>query len=213
MKNFDENNEYLQTLEDNIYDFKLNRIFANDSEGNFILFTYNNDALHRSIETYHHTDTDEFRVQINFGFNSFCLSDFFTTDFNVFVEKLKNKLPDLLEYYSSDVNSDDELILAKNFKSWQYGNKLPNKINDFELFIKPAMPFEITNGSFVIIDYCNFETKSDFVVYYNLYRDDYGAEFRTNGVTNVLSEFDTDDLKVLQSQLELHLNKYLQSNK
>ena len=118
----------------------------------------------------------------------------------------------MLKYYSSDVNSDDELILAKNFKSWQYGNKLPNKINDFELFIKPAMPFEITNGSFVIIDYCNFETKSDFVVYYNLYRDDYGAEFRTNGVTNVLSEFDTDDLKVLQSQLELNLNKYLQIN-
>ena len=210
-QNFEEiaNNEFIQNLEDRIYDFMLNKFFDKTNEGNFRLFAYKNDAAHRSVEVYYHSETNEFRVQIHVGLNTFCLSEFFTSDFSTFVSSLKAELPKVIRYYNFFDGTEDELVLNKNFSKWSYGNSLPDNIGEFELFIRPSKALEITNGSFVIIDYCDFSTNSDLVIYYNVFQDDFSGELRINGTTTVISDFDVDNLKDLEKQLNLNMNNCL----
>ena len=97
----------------------------------------------------------------------------------------------------------------KKIPSWDYTEKLINNLEGFELFISPIKYLEVTNGSFVIINYSDFTINSDLAIYYNIFSDNFGSEARINGAPTVIYDFDSDDLKELEEKLESNLAEQL----
>ena len=201
--------DFFKNLKSNIYDFKLNKIF-DEVDGNYEIFSYVNDNLHCNVKAYFHYETEEYRLQIKFGLNEFCLTDFLIESASKFAKMLQSDLENLIKSISHPEGIKNEFVEQKKIPSWQYGSKLLDNVEGFELFLSPRRYLEITNGSFVIINYCDFSINSDLAIYYNVFSDDFGSEARINGAPKVVEEFNAADLKELELKLEQHLAKQLQ---
>lgn len=184
--------------------FTLKKIFADDGD-KFIYFTYENFQTHRGLTAYFHDETKEYKVRVKIGLNEFCLTKFFTEDFNQFGEKIFSELENALKSFSENPNEKNPLIKEKNFADWQYGKNLPKNIADFELFITPENPVELTNGDYIIINYSDFSAQSDFNLTYNIYSENFSAELKINRVSQVSYLFDSENLSELEKKLEQNL--------
>ena len=185
--------------------FALKKIFAVDDD-KFIFFSYANDAAHCALTTYFHEETMEFKVRQKIGLTEFCLTKFFTEDFAHFKEMLDAELDDAiknLRYFKN--KKPNRFLREKKIDTWTYGLELPATLEGFELFISPAAPVEVTNGSFIVINYADFSINSDFVIYYNIYNDEFGGESRINGAPHVTYAFDAKTLEDLEDKLKNNL--------
>ena len=99
----------------------------------------------------------------------------------------------------------NDFLREKKIDTWTYGKNLPATLEGFELFIKPTAPVEVTNGSFIIINYADFAINSDFILYYNIYSDEFSGETRINGAPHVSYAFDAKTLKELETKLKENL--------
>ena len=195
---------FFHDLKDDIYNFKLNKFFI--EAGNvYEMFSYLNETTHRGLRVYYHADTNEYRVLIKFGLNEFCLTEFFTDKTAVFVEKLQLELEDILKSVDAFDGAQNVFVEQKKIPSWSYAEKLQTSLEGFELFLNPNKYLEVTNGSFVIINYCDFTINSDLAIYYNIFSDNFGSEARINGAPTVIYDFDSDDLKELEEKLDHNL--------
>ena len=194
-----------------INDFTLKKIFAID-EDKFIFFSYINDATHCALTTYFHEETMEFKVRQKIGLTEFCLTKFFTENFAHFQELLDAELDDVIKNLRDVKNKKPNRFLReKKIYTWNYGLNLPATLEGFELFIKPAAPVEVTNGSFIVINYADFSVNSDFVIYYNIYSDEFSGETRINGAPHVTYAFDAKTLDELEDKLKKNLSAELLS--
>lgn len=189
--------------------FTLKKIFAEDGD-KFIYFTYENLQTHRSLTAYFHEETKEYKVRVKIGLNEFCLTKFFTEDFNQFGEKISAELENALKNFSENPNEKNPLIKEKNFAAWQYGKNLPKNIAGFELFITPENPVEITNGDCIIINYSDFSAQSDFTLVYNTYLENFSVEMKINRVSQVNYLFDSENLNDLEKKLAKNLSTELE---
>ena len=199
---------FFDDLKENIYDFRLIR----DSRevGNiYELFSYTNDDKHRGLKIYYHADTNEYRVSVHFGLNEFCLTEYFTEKTALLSDKLQAELYELLRSINEFDGDQNVFVDQKKIPSWAYAKKLPTTLEGFELFISPNKYLEVTNGSFVIINYCDFAINSDLAIYYNIFSDNFGSEARINGAPTVIYDFDSDDLQELEEKLERNLAEQL----
>lgn len=188
--------------------FTLKKIFAEDDD-KFIYFTYENLQTHRGLTAYFHEETQEYKIRVKIGLNEFCLTKFFTEDFNQFGEMISAGLEDALKSFSENPNEKNPLIKEKNFPAWKYGKNLPKNIADFELFITPENPVELTNGDYIIINYSDFSTQSDFTLTYNIYGENFSAELKINLGSQVSYLFDSENLSDLEKKLEQNLETEL----
>ncbi len=191
--------------------FTLEKICAVDDD-KFIFFVYADDAAHCAVTVYFHEETMEFKVSQRIGLTEFCLTNFFTTDFNRFKElidaELNGVIKNLRGIKSKPLN---RFLSEKKIDTWNYGKNLPATLEGFELFISPAAPVEITNGSFIVINYVDFAINSDFVLAYNIYSDEFSGETRINGAPNVTYAFDAETLEDLEDKLKKNLIAELKS--
>ena len=185
--------------------FTQKKIFV-ATDDRFDFFSYTNDAAHCSLLAYFHAETNEFKLRQNIGLTEFCLTDFFTEDFARFKELLDAELVGavkaLLNLRGGKVN---RFLREKKIDTWAYGNELPATLEGFELFIKPSAPVEVTNGAFVVINYADFAINSDFVIYYNIYTDNFSSEVRIDGAPHVIYSFDAKTLDELETKLRKNL--------
>ncbi|MBQ7453594.1 MAG: hypothetical protein IJS69_00850 [Selenomonadaceae bacterium] len=189
--------------------FALKKIFA-ANEDKFIFFAYTDEKIHCAITTYFHTETNEFKVRQRIGLTEFCLTNFFTEDFAHFKELLDARLPDVIKNLRGFQRGKHNRFLdEKKIYTWQFGLELPATLEGFELFIKPAAPVEVTNGSFVVINYADFTLNSDFVIYFNMYTDEFSGEARINGAPHVTYAFDAKTLPQLEEKLKKNLTDEL----
>ena len=179
-------------------------------EDKFIFFSCVDDAAHCALTAYFHEETMEFKVRQRIGLTEFCLTKFFTEDFAHFKEMidigLDGVLKNLHELRSKEAN---HFLREKKIDTWKFGQELPSTLEGFELFINPAAPVEVTNGSFIIINYADFKTQSDFVLYYNIYGDEFSGESRINGAPHVTYAFDAKTLDELEDKLKQNLSDEL----
>ncbi|MBR1729705.1 MAG: hypothetical protein IJ728_09305 [Selenomonadaceae bacterium] len=196
--------EFFKSVPDENYNFKLRKIFQ-DTGDDYEILTYTNETTHRGLKIYFHFETSEYRLSKIFGLNEFCLTEFFSEDINKFVDILKNNFDSTLKSLNEFNGDKNFFVDQKKIPSWQYGINLSTELEGFQLFLSPNNFLEITNGSFVVINYCDFNINSDLAIYYNIFTDDFGGEVRINGSAQVIYDFDTDDLKTLELKLKNNL--------
>ena len=208
-----ETTNFFDTLPAEICGYNLKKIFA-DNEDKFYYFSYENEKLHRSFTAYFHEETSEYKVRVKIGLTEFCRTKFFTNKFENFIDILKAEMQPALENLSAPVNPNADLLIAeKNFDTWQYPKTLPENLEGFELFITPENLVKITNGSYIILNYSNFESNCDLTIFYNVYTDNFSGETKINLVPNVNYLFDADSLKDLETTLQKNLSAELHSIK
>ena len=195
--------EIFEKLPGEICGFELEKIFAEDDD-KFIYFAFEDKKIHRAVIAYFHEETQEFKVRVKIGLTEFCLTEFFTEDFNHFGELIFSELETVIKNLSaeSDLNP---LVVEKKFDAWEYGKNLPEQLEGFELFISPKNPVPFTNGSHILINYSDFAEKSDLTIYYNVYADNFTSEARIKSVPHVIYSFDSADLKELETKLAENL--------
>ena len=121
-------------------------------------------------------------------------------------ERFDNLLGDIYNFKREHISS---IIEDKAIMDWEYIDNLPKEIDGFKLFINPKEPVKIINGSYIIIDYCDFSKESNFIIYYNVFRDEFFGEARLHRIPEVTYEYDCSELKDLESLLAKNLQSTL----
>lgn len=200
---------FAKNLPDEIAGFAIKKIFA-PAEDKFNFFACVDDEIHCALTTYFHTETNEFKVRQRIGLTEFCVTKFFTQDFARFDDMLKAELPDTLKKLRDLRRGKlNKFLREKKIDTWQFGLTLPDEVAGFELFIKPAAPVEVTNGSFVVVNYADFKLNSDFAIYFNIYTDSFSGEEKINGAPHVTYKFDAATLDELAGKLQKNLTDEL----
>ena len=97
------------------------------------------------------------------------------------------------------------LIRAKHITDWDYHSLLPDALEGFTLYIRPSEPIRITNGSYIVFDYEDFSCDSNFIIYYNMFRDEFFGEARIRNIPDMNYIFDSNKLSELKEKLAVHL--------
>lgn len=185
-----------RVLEDDVYDF----------------YRYENAALHRSLIAYYHAETNEFKLRECVGLLEFCLIECIADTLTEYEALLKEKLEGfLLRLCRFDPKTISTLVEAAHITTWDYKALLLPELEGFTLFIQPSQPLRITNGSYIILDYEDFSARSNFIIYYNVFRDDFFGEARISGVPEICYEFDSSNLVELEKCLRQHLRTRLRT--
>ncbi len=197
--------DYLKELPETIYNFHLQRI-QQMHEDVYDLYSYVNNAAHRSVTAYYHAETNEYKLRIQIGSFEFCLTECITSSIDHFEQLLRERLNeiicDLTEFNPATL---DIMFESKHIIDWQFAATLPERLEGFELFIRPSKPFRITNGSYIILDYEHFSSQSNFAIYYNVFRDEFFSDARVAAVPDTDYEFDSHTLEELQERISASL--------
>ncbi|MBP5199998.1 MAG: hypothetical protein J6Z82_05060 [Schwartzia sp.] len=202
---------YMQELPVKIHNFQLQRL-QQIHEDKYDLYSYANGAAHRSVTAYFHAETNEYKLRIQLGSFEFCLTECIAPSLETFEHLLcaqfNEIVSNLAEFKPAKV---DALFESKHIVDWQFAFTLPERLEDFELFIRPSQPFRITNGSYIILDYEHFPSQSNFAIYYNVFRDEFFSDSRVAAVPDTDYEFDSHTLEELQDRISSCLAKRLKA--
>lgn len=197
-----ENWAYLKNLPDNWHGFQLDRT-QNIIENMYDICSYHHDEVHQTIILYFHEETHEYKVRLKLGLVEFVRIEFITAKLEDFEQLLKEQFEALLlELSEYDASRLSSIVLKKGILEWEDADKLPDTCEGFSLFVKPHQPTKINNGSYIIIDYVDFDIESDFTVYYNIYRDEFFGEARIWNIPDVNYDFDSASLAELSEKLQ-----------
>ena len=101
------------------------------------------------------------------------------------------------------------IIKETGLPEWTYGERLPEKIGRFELFIRPENAIEYINGSIIFLDYTDFATGEQLVFLYNRFRDEFFAETKHALKPDNITDFDAKSLPQLEALLDEKLEGFL----
>ncbi|WP_199884149.1 hypothetical protein [Anaerosinus massiliensis] len=200
-----ENWQYIKELPKGCSNFELK--YEMCLEGDiYNILRYENKTTRRKVTLYYHDETKEYKVKTTVGLTEFCNIEFITSQQAVEEQILKQRLEKLLQSLAVFNKDDiDSIVVDKKILEWQYVNKLPETIEGFQLFIKPSEPLRIINGSYIVFDYCDFETSSNFIIYYNIFRDEFFGEAKIRCIPEMNYIFDSHELGELEEKLDQFL--------
>lgn len=193
---------FLQQLPDAIAGFTLKKeMTLQDTE--YIIFSYENIPRRRKFSVLYDHDTKDFMVSIMIGLTEYRDMFFIVTSLDslekVLQERMERTIQDLAIFNPVSLGG---VFNSKKILEWPYRNKLQPEIAGFTLFIKPNEPIRGINGSYIIIDYSDFSSESNFVVFYNVFRDEFFAEIRIRRTPQMTSLFDAKNLPELAEKLD-----------
>ena len=193
--------EYLTSLPASWHGFTFKREM-NIVDDRYELFSYNCEERHRQAVAYYHEETKEYKLRVRIGLTEFCRIDCISADKTKFETLMRERFESVLaELEHFDPASLGSMVAAKKIIEWKYQQALPETYRDFELFIRPSEPVKITNGSYIVFDYEDFATESNFIVYYNVYRDEFSGEARIRKIPDVNYNFDSRTIPELEQKL------------
>lgn len=197
--------QYLKELPETWHGFTLDRTMAIGKDS-LDIYCYASRELHKSAIIYFHEETREYKVRLKIGLIEFCRIEFITATLEVFEQLLQSQFEQvLMDMADFNPKSLSSIVLDKKITAWEAGANLPETLSGFTLFITPAQPVKINNGSYIIIDYVDFSLESSFTVYYNIYRDEFFAEARIWNIPDVSYDFDSNELSELEEKLHQHI--------
>ena len=176
----------------------------------FHIFSYGNETQRRSANVVFDRSTLEYMLRLKIGLTEFCDLQFIHGDLAVFEGMLRGALLPRLETLQRCLPERMEsLFRAKMIHEWPFQAKLPGCIDGFELCVQPETCVQVTNGSYLILDYTDFSRTSSLRFYYNVFRDDFYAEYLVAGAPRATSRFDAASLDELAEQLRSGLQPAL----
>lgn len=178
----------------------------------YCMFSYYNEEWHKSFSVLYDAATKEYFARTTIGLTEYFDVNFIVSNLEMLEkllrERLKKSLTSLAVFSKDDL---DSIVIDKQILEWSYGRGLPEEIAGFQLFIKPYEPVRIINGSYIIIDYSDFYNESSFVIYYNIFRDEFFGEVRLRRTPQMSAVFDTYTLDELENNIRAHLTKVLEN--
>ena len=196
---------YMAELPEELHGFRLERRMCVEDD-RYELFRYVSEERHRSAAAYFHEETKEYKLRVRIGLVEFCKMEYITGKFDVFEQLLRRQFDGLMQGMSRfEEERIGSIVRSKQIMEWEYGKSLPDELEGFELFIRPAEPVEITNGSYILVDYSDFSLESNFIIYYNMFRDEFFGEARIHNIPDVNYVFDSRELDELEGKLRQHL--------
>ncbi len=200
---------YLQQLPPEKNGFKLVRKMKEVGD-TFQIYAYENEQLQRKTLIYYHEETKEYKLLVTIGLTEFCAIEFISENLEqlerILTDRFDLLLGDISEFHAEHISS---IIVDKEIMIWDYIASLPTEIDGFKLFISPDKPVKVINGSYIIIDYCDFASESNFIIYYNVFRDEFFGEAKIHRIPEVTYEYDSSELDDLKQKLEKKLAKTL----
>lgn len=197
--------DYIKRLPREWFGFQLHREMCERGDV-YDIFSYGNIATRRKVTVYFHEETKEYKARVTVGLTEFCSIDYITADLDALERVLKERfartLKDLAIFNRDTI---DSVVIDKNILEWEYADRLPETIEGFRLYIKPKEPLRILNGSYIIFDYCDFEEESNFIIYYNIFRDEFFGEAKIRRLPEMNYMFDCHDLLDLEEKLDAYL--------
>ena len=132
-------------------------------EAQYAFFRYDSAAEHRAVVGFYDAGTASYKLRV----------------------------PCVIAELHADALATQELLpVRESIETWAYGTALPEELEGFELFVRPSAPAQLTNGSFLIIDYVDFARGNDVGIYYNCYRNEFFGEYHVNHMPYVSYSFD-----------------------
>ena len=194
--------EYMKKLPKEWFGFSYHSILQSH-EDFFDVFSYVNEKLHRSAIFYYHSETHEYKLRVQIGLTEFCRIEYIAPNLKV-MERLFSEQFETMLHNMAEFNMDTISIIVKekNILAWDYSSRLPDVLEGFELFIRPSQPVRVLNGSYIVFDYSDFAIDSNFIIYYNVFRDEFFGEARINNIPEMNYTFDSSDIAELEEKLD-----------
>ena len=201
--------DFYKSLPDTLHGFQLECELVRQ-ESRLYLFWYRCQSSRRSFYAFYDKATKDFMVHTVIGLFDFCDIQFITTDLASFEHMLTERMNNVLK----NLGTFDQGLLGSVFTAKQIlqcdWSHLPETVCGFDLFIRPNLPVKTINGSYILIDYCDFTQESNLTVYYNIYRDEFFAERRVRRLPEMLTVFDAKNLIDLTEKLKISLTPVLE---
>ena len=179
-------------------------------EAQYDFFRYDRAEAHRAVVGFYDAATTSYKLRVEIGVVRFALPSFIHGDLETFGRELQRYLPRVMAEMHADALETQELLpVRESIVAWEYGKELPEQLEGYELFVRPSVPAQMTNGSFLIIDYVDFARANDVGIYYNCYRNEFFGEYHAAGMPYVSYDFDAESLEELEQCLRLNLVRYL----
>lgn len=203
--------DFLRTLPATLHGFERQK--CGEQGGAVVpIITYYHPGQHRRLTVLYNDATEDFAVRIAVGLTEYIDPDFIAPDLTTLEQMLHARLSDtlasLVHFQPQRLGS---IFNAKQIITWPVSQQLPREYAGFTLIINPAAPVKVLNGSFIIIDYSDFAAASNFVVYYNILRDEFFAERRLVRRPELLTTFDAKTLPELAQRLQDNLAPTLEN--
>lgn len=201
--------QYLKNLPREIHGFTFVEDMKLDGDCYDILH-YENVERRRRVTLYYHDETLEYKVRTAVGLTEFCNSEFIAEKTEIVELLLKERLVHHLENLASfSQQKIDSIVVDKKIIDWHYLDKFPAEIAGFKLFLTPQEPLKIINGSYIVFDYSDFAAASNFIIYYNIFRDEFFGEAKLYQIPEMTYAFDSRELFELEKLLDEHLSEHL----
>lgn len=182
--------------------------FARFDEGRwegliYRVFRYEMPQARRTVSIVYDTGTKEYMVLVQVGLTEFCDIRFIHEQLDPFVACLRDSLQRRLEM----LRGGNLSLLESGFRDSgvfdsDIDEGLPAEQAGFQLFLRPRESLPVTNGSYLILDYSDFDAQSGLRIFFNLFRDDYYGEFLLLGVPQATNRFDSRALPLLREKLK-----------
>ncbi|MCX7781826.1 MAG: hypothetical protein N2491_13150 [Negativicutes bacterium] len=175
------------------------------------LFSYRHGAQRKVFSVYYDAATKEFLARWQIGLLEFCDINFIAPNIAMLQQLLAARLEAALRSAAIfEQSALGSVFLQKKIVEWPFAACLPPAAWGFILCIAPSQPLKTINGSYIIIDYSDFDTRSNLLIYYNIYRDEFYGECVFRGTPRMTSSFDAKTLDELKEKLSVNLEPVLQ---
>lgn len=196
---------FLRTLVPEIAGMKL-RLEDETIGTKYLIFSYADETTRRCFTVLYDDATKDYMGRVTIGLTQYVDIKYIATDLAVLEKTLTEHLAKTLATLNHfDRSALSSVFLEKGILEWPYVKKLPNEISGFQLFISPQQPIVVINGSYLILDYSDFLTQSNFMLYYNIYRDEFFGEMRIRRTPKTTAYFDAKTLPELEKALDTGL--------
>ncbi len=202
---------YLHKLPKELAGFTLN-LELSTCGTRYRIFSYNKPEAYRNFSVMYDKATKEYLANVVIGLTEYCDINFFAGSLPVLEQILSERLEYTLTRLDSfDPSTVESIFIDKKIIEWPFGFELPPEISGFKLFIRPCEPVKAINGSYIIIDYSDFDSESNLIINYNIYRDEFFGEIRIRRTPQMAAEFDSNTLDELKEKINACLKDKLEA--
>lgn len=210
--------DFLQRLPREIGSFKL--LPGTGVKGQILnIAAYANEAGRTRLDLTYTGETFDYVPVKNVGLHTFRDERYFCRGREHFAAQMLEHLPGIL--MGIDRTRPHKLPFearALGFDKWQYWRGLPQKTGGYQLFITPDNPLAYINGSYIFLDYTDFERGNQVYFSYNVFRNELFAEKKKGWLPLTTDVFDVTDkstgdrfkLDRLAELMDEHLEKTLE---